>query len=74
MCLFFVIVFFCECVLLCEYSSFLHLLRTNSLQNVAFYPTTHRHLQITLKMEKVDDDDDEDDEDDEDEDDDDDDD
>ena len=44
--------------LLCEYSSFLHLLRTNSLQNVAFYPTAHRHLQITLKMKNVDDDDD----------------
>ena len=67
MCLFFVIVFFCECVLLCEYSSFLHLLRTNSLQNVAFYPIAHSHLQITLKMEKVDDDDDGDDDDDDDE-------
>lgn len=47
---------------MCEYSSFLHLLRTNSLQNVAFYPIAHSHLQITLKMEKVDDDDDDDDE------------
>ena len=36
------------------------------MQNVAFYPTAHRHLQITLKMEKVDDDDDDGDDDDDD--------